>query len=119
MGHSSPLCKVAVGLPVGDATYVQGAGVIARSAPEVFRTVGERNVNPRDPVVHGGEHCKRLIGQEFQEACGSSGVFLLNDIDHLEHQRKEKPALIHPNFRDVWSCSAVGIREEKFWLNSP
>lgn len=89
MQHS-PLCKVAVGLPVGDPTYVQGAGVIGRTAPEVFRTVGEGDVNPRDSVVHGGEHCKRLIGHELQEACGSSRVFLLNDIDHLEHQRREK-----------------------------
>lgn len=61
MQHS-PVCKVAAGLPVGDPTYVQGVGVITRTGPEVFRTVGERNVNPREPVVHGGEHCKRLIG---------------------------------------------------------
>lgn len=107
MQHS-PFCKVAVGLPVGDPTYVQDAGIIACTAPEVFRTVGKRNVNPRDPVVHGGEHCKRLIGQEFQEACGSSRVFLLNDIDHLGHSR----ALIHPSLRDVCSCSVVWILED-------
>lgn len=89
MQHS-PLCKVAAGLPVGDPTYVQGVSVIARTGPEVFRTVGERNVNPREPVVHGGEHRKRLVAQELQEACGSSGVFLLNDVDHLGHQQKEK-----------------------------
>lgn len=106
MQHS-PLCKVAVGLPVGDPTDVQGAGVIARTAPEVFRTVGKRNVNPRDPVVHGGEHCKRLIGHEFQEARGSSGVFLLNDIDHLEHQREEKPCSDPPQLETclVLQCS--------------
>lgn len=89
MQHS-PLCKVAVGLPVGDPAYEQGVRVVARTGPEVLRTVAEGDVNPRDPVVHGGEHCKRLVGQEFQEACGSSGVFLLNDVDHLRHQRKEK-----------------------------
>lgn len=89
MQHS-PLCKVAVGLPVGDPAYVQGVSVITRTGPEVFRTVGERDVDPRDPVVHGGEHCKRLIGQEFQEACGGSRVFLLNDVDHLRHQRQRE-----------------------------
>lgn len=102
-----PLCKVAVGLPVGDATYEQGAGVIARTAPEVFRTVGKRNVNPRDSMVHGGEHCKRLIGHEFQEACGSSRVFLLNNIDHLEHQRKDKSCSDSPQLQTclVLQCS--------------
>lgn len=106
MQHS-PLCKVAVGLPVGDPTYVQGAGVITRTAPEVFRTVGKRNVNPRDSVVHGGEHGKRLIGHEFQEARGSSRVFLLNYIDDLEHQRKEKSRSDSPQLQTclVLQCS--------------
>lgn len=90
MQHS-PLSEVAVGLPVGDPTYVQGVSVITRTRPEVFRTVVESNVNPRKPVVHGGKHCKRLFWQELQEACGSSRVFLLNNVDHLGHQRREKP----------------------------
>lgn len=99
-----PLRKVAVGLPAGDPTYVQGVRKISRTGPEVRRTVAERNVDPREPVVGGGEHSERLVGQEFQEARGSSRVFLLNDVDHLR-----------PSLEDVRTVPA----DTELCFNSP
>lgn len=57
----SPFCKVAVSCPVGDPTYEQGVGVVARAGSKVFGTVSQENVYPWHPVVHGGEHGERLV----------------------------------------------------------
>lgn len=79
----SPFCKVAVCWPVGDPTYEQGVTVVACTGDKVLGTVGEGDVDPRHPVVHRGEHGKRLVGEELEKACCSSGVFLLNNVHDL------------------------------------
>lgn len=88
----SPFCKVAVRRPVSDATYEQRVAVVARTGDKVLGTVGEGHVDPRHPVVHRGEHGKGLVGEELEEACCSSGVFLLNNVHNLrgdEPRRRE------------------------------
>lgn len=84
----SPFCKVAVCWPVGDPTYEQGVAVVAWPGDKVLGTVGEGDVDARHPVVHRGEHGERLVGEELEEACCSSGVFLLNNVHNLKEDEQ-------------------------------
>lgn len=46
-------------------------------------TVGEGDVDPGHPVVHGTEQGEGFIWQELQVAGHSSGMLPLNNVDHL------------------------------------
>lgn len=93
-GHL-PQGKIAVLLPVHDAADEQCVGIIFRPGHKVLGTVLERHINSRHSVVRGrkqGIFPKQftvLISQEFEKARCCSGMFFVQDVNHLKTPKIE------------------------------
>lgn len=64
----SPFSKVVVCWPLCYSADEECVFIVSRSGRKVCRTVCQRHINSRDPMVHRREHSKILVGEKFQEA---------------------------------------------------
>lgn len=92
-GSHIPCRKVAVFFPVHYATDEEHIWIVLRPGHKVWRAISQGHIGPGHSVVHRWEHGAPpeeftvLVCQKLDEACSCSGMFLFQNVHHLEEAK--------------------------------